>query len=112
MSLHDSPKPGHNVPKYFVDHPRVAWVLLAAVVLSGVFGYWGMPKRKDPEIPVRVAVASVAWSGARADLIESAITRKLESKIAENEHVDKIESTTRTGVSVVRITLTPGARIR
>jgi multidrug efflux pump subunit AcrB len=108
MSLQDSsPKQSWNISRYFVHHPQVAWVLLVTVVLAGVLGYWGMPKRKDPEIPVRVAVAAVAWPGARAELVEQAITRKLEAKIAENEHVDKIESTTRTGVSIVRITLTP-----
>lgn len=95
-----------NLSRYFVQHTHVAWVLLITVVLSGVLGYFGMPKRKDPEIPVRVAVAAVAWPGARAELVEQAITRKLEAKIAENEHVDKIESTSRTGVSIVKVTLT------
>ena len=100
------PKQGWNLSRYFVEHPQVAWVLIITVVLGGVLGYVGMPKRKDPEIPVRVAVAAVAWPGARAELVEQAITRKLEAKIAENERVETVESTSGTGVSIVRITLT------
>jgi multidrug efflux pump subunit AcrB len=97
---------GGNVAHYFVTHPQVGWVLLVVLLFGGIIGYARMPKRKDPEIPVRVAVVAVAWPGARAELVEQAITRRLEAKVAENEHVDKIESTTRTGVSIVKVTLT------
>src|SRR5262249_14014586 len=80
-------------------------VLLVGVLLWGVFAYQTMPKRKDPEIPVRVAVALVVWPGATADKIEDLITRKLETKIAENSKIEKIESNTRSGITVVTITL-------
>jgi len=97
---------GGTIPRYFVLHPQVVWVLLVMLLFAGAIGYTRMPKRKDPEIPVRVAVVAVAWPGARAELVEQAITRRLEEKVAENEHVDKIESTTRTGLSIVKVTLT------
>ena len=48
----------HNVPRFFVEHPQVSWVLLAGVLVWGWFGYHSMPQRKDPDIPVRVAVAA------------------------------------------------------
>lgn len=94
-----------NLPRYFVETRAVSLVLLAGVLLWGVFSYLAMPKRKDPEIPVRVAVALVAWPGASAEKIEDLITRKLETKIAENSKIDKIESNTRSGITVVTITL-------
>src|SRR5262249_24836122 len=94
-----------NLPRYFVETRAVSTVLLVGVLLWGVFSYLSMPKRKDPEIPVRVAVALVAWPGAAADKIEDLITRKLETKIAENSKIEKIESNTRTGITVVTITL-------
>lgn len=109
MSVSERPatKRDFNLARYFVEHRQVAWVLLVTVLLGGVLGYFQMPKRKDPEIPVRVAVAAVVWPGARAELVEEAVTRRLEAKIAENTHVDKIESTTRTGGCVIKLTLTP-----
>lgn len=100
-------KHGWNLSRYFVEHPQVAWVLLVMVLLGGVMGYRQMPKRKDPEIPVRVAAAVVLWPGARAELVEQAVTRRIEAKVAENAHVDKVESTTRTGGAVVKLSLTP-----
>lgn len=94
-----------NLPRYFVENRSVSIVLLVLVMLSGVFSYLAMPKRKDPEIPVRVALAVVAWPGASSEKIEDLVTRKLETKIAESSKIDKIESNTRSGITVVTITL-------
>src|ERR1700745_3594486 len=47
-----------NVPRFFVEHPQISWVLLVGVLVWGWFGYKSMPQRKDPNIPVRVALAS------------------------------------------------------
>src|SRR5882724_4720589 len=94
-----------NLPRYFVETRSVSLVLLVGVLVWGVFSYLAMPKRKDPEVPVRAALALVAWPGASAEKIEDLITRKLETKIAENSKIDKIESNTRSGIAVVTITL-------
>lgn len=94
-----------NLPRYFVENRAVALVLLVLVMFAGVFSYLAMPKRKDPEIPVRVALAVVVWPGANAEKIEDLVTRKLETKISESSKVDKVESSTRSGVTVVTITL-------
>ncbi len=56
----------HNTARFFSENRHVAWVLLVGVVLWGTWGYSRMPKRKDPEIQVRVAVATCAWPGASA----------------------------------------------
>src|SRR5947199_548821 len=95
----------HNTARYFTENPQVAWVLLLATLVAGTFGYLRMPKRKDPLIPVRVAVAVTPWPGAPAEKVEQLVTRKIEEKIASNSEVEKIESTSRNGVSVVQVTL-------
>src|SRR3954453_7780990 len=92
----------HNTARYFTDNRQVAWVLLVATLVAGTFGYLQMPKRKDPLIPVRVAVAITPWPGAPAEKVEQLVTRKIEEKIASNSEVEKIESTSRNGVSVVQ----------
>jgi len=71
----------------------------------GILGYRAMPKRKDPFIKVRSAVAITPWPGASAEKVEEQVTRKIDEKIAQNADIDKVESTSRTGVSVVTVTL-------
>ncbi len=77
----------HNLPRFFVEHPQVSWVLLVGVLVWGWFGYHSMPQRKDPDIPVRVAVAACSWPGATAQQVEQFVTRPIEDAIAENKTV-------------------------
>ena len=100
----------HNTARFFTEQRHISWVLLIGVVLWGVWGYMKMPKRKDPEIPVRMAVAMTPWPGASAEKVEDLITRKLEAKTAENAKVKKIESISRTGLSVVYVELVEGLK--
>lgn len=94
-----------NMARFFVEHRHVSWVLLVAVLAWGVFGYVKMPQRKDPEIPVRVAAVLCPWPGIRAEKVEELVTRVIEQRVAENDKVDRVESVTRTGMSVVTVKL-------
>ena len=77
----------HNAPRFFVEHPQVSWVLLIGVLVWGWFGYHSMPQRKDPDIPVRVAVAVCSWPGATAQQVEQFVTRPIEDAVAENKTI-------------------------
>src|ERR1700729_1101708 len=77
----------HNTARYFVEHRQIAWAALFGVIGWGVFGYFSMPQRKDPEIPVRVAVAACQWPGATAQGVEQLITRPIEETIAQNKTI-------------------------
>src|SRR2546427_5253194 len=77
----------HNAPRFFVEHPQVSWVLLMGVLVWGWFGYHSMPQRKDPAIPVRVAVAFCSWPGATAQQVEQFVTRPIEDAVAENKTI-------------------------
>src|SRR5216683_2141397 len=77
----------HNLPRFFVEHPQVSWVLLIGVLVWGWFGYHSMPQREDPDIPVRVAVAFCPWPGATARQVEQFVTRPIEDAVAENKTI-------------------------
>ena len=77
----------HNTARFFVENRSIAWVLLLAVVLWGVYGYINMPKRKDPDIPMRVAVALTPWPGMSAEKVEQLVTRTVEETIAKNSAI-------------------------
>src|SRR5262245_50122852 len=100
----------HNTARFFTETRHVAWVLLIGTMLWGVFGYLQMPQRKDPDIPIRQALALCPWPGVSAEKIEQLVTRRIEEKVAENVRVEKIESNTRTGITAVYITLVEGTR--
>ncbi|HEX2870721.1 MAG TPA: efflux RND transporter permease subunit [Polyangiaceae bacterium] len=98
-------KKTRNTARFFTENKHISWVLLVFTILWGVFSYMTLPKRKDPEIPVRVAAALLSWPGATAENVEERFTRVVERKLAENSKIERIESTTRSGVAVVTMLL-------
>ena len=94
-----------NTARFFTENRHVAWVALVATIAWGAYAYSRMPKAKDPTIEVRLAVASCTWPGADAQKVEQLVTRKIEQKLAENAHIEKLESISRTGVAIVYVTL-------
>jgi multidrug efflux pump subunit AcrB len=108
-----------NVSRFFVEHPHISWVLLICVLAWGWFGFTNMPQRKDPDIPVRVALASCPWPGATAQQVEQFVTRPIEDAIAQNKTIHRatdadygVRSISLPGVAYVYVQLAEGTDIR
>ena len=94
-----------NTARFFTHNRQIAWVALLATMAWGIFGYMNMPKRKDPDIPVRIALAICPWPGISADKVEQLVTRKIEQAATGNTKVDRVESNTQDNISVVTVRL-------
>ena len=102
----------HNTARFFVEQRQLSIVLLIVVCLWGWYGFEHMPKRKDPKIPVRVAVASTPWPGATAQEVEQLVTRAVEQTVAQNSFLKppspsdfSIRSVSFPGLSLVYVQL-------
>src|SRR5215475_10804554 len=91
----------HNVSRFLVKNRQISWVLFVAVLVWGVWAYQAMPKRKDPDIPVRQVAVVTPWAGQSAERVEQLVTRKIEEKLAQNIRLSEIKSISRAGLSVV-----------
>ncbi len=108
----------HNMARFFTENRHISWVLLFAVLIWGAYSWMNMPKLKDPEIPVLVAVAICPWPGADAEQVEQFITKPMEETIAQNSYLHEpdagnefaILSTTLPGVSIIQIQLSEGLK--
>jgi multidrug efflux pump len=109
-SDHDIIARTHNTARFFTESRHIAWVLLLGTLVWGIFGYWRMPQRKDPDIPIRMALVLVPWPGISAEKIEQLVTKRIEEKIGENSKIEKLESNTRAGLAAVYITLVDGVK--
>lgn len=74
----------HNTARFFVENRQLSLVILVALCLWGWYSFQHMTKRKDPKIPVRVAVAYTQWPGATAQEVEQLVTRQVEQTMAQN----------------------------
>ncbi len=102
----------HNTSRFFVEDRQIAWAALVAVMAWGTWGFFSMPQRKDPDIPVRVGVALCRWPGATAQEVEQLVTRPIEQAIAQNKTIHPatpadygIRSISLPGVSIVYVQL-------
>ena len=103
--------PRYSVARFFVESRQVSWVLLVGVIAWGIWAYAAMPKRKDPDIPVRQVAMVTPWPGQSAERVEQLVTRKIEERVAQNIRVSEITSTSRPGLSVVYAELDENARL-
>lgn len=102
-----------NVARFFTENRSIAWVLLFATLAWGVYGYATMPKAKDPNIPVRIALVKCPWPGVSAEKVEQLVTRPIEESIAESASLHKPEpgsqyaimSLSLPGLALVRVQL-------
>ena len=95
----------HNTARFFTENRHISWMVLVITLFWGVAGFLRMPQRKDPDIPLKVALATVQWPGVEAERVEELVTRRVEEVIAENVNVDVVWSTTRVGVAFVFVEL-------
>src|SRR5262252_5128010 len=51
----------YSIARFFVEDRHVSWVLLVGVIGWGMWAYGAMPKRKDPDIPVRQVAVVTPW---------------------------------------------------
>jgi multidrug efflux pump subunit AcrB len=107
----------HNTARFFVENRILSWAALVACMGWGIYGFISMPQRKDPDIPVRVAVVACQWPGATAQQVEQLITRPIEQVIAQNKTIHApapddfgIQSLSLPGVSFVTLQLAPDVR--
>ena len=94
-----------TVSQFFVYKRPVAWALLVVTVGWGLFSYSEMPQRHDPQIQIRSGVIITPYPGANPVEVEQQVTRKIEKKMTENPAVERVNSISRQGQSVVFVTL-------
>ena len=77
--------------------------MLTLLLLNGLFAYFTLPAKEDPTITIRTAVVSTRYEGMSPERVEQLITRKLEEEIRKIPEVDKIRSTSSTGLSTIHV---------
>ena len=87
------------------NHPRVVWLLLLLIVISGLNSFYTMPRLEDPHMPSRVVRVTTFYPGADAERVEAEITEKLERKMREIPEIKDIHSSSSSGISVITIEL-------
>ena len=94
-----------NLTKFSIEKNRITLSLLAVVILLGISLYQSLSRDSMPPYTVRVATIISEFTGAGPERVEQLVTDKIEKKAQEIPEVKEINSTSRTGISIVTVML-------
>nr|WP_321445872.1 efflux RND transporter permease subunit [uncultured Cohaesibacter sp.] len=93
---------------FFVHHPNAANLLMALLLIGGLFSLARMNSQFFPSFATDTIRVSVSWSGASAEDVEAGILEVIEPKIRFVDGVKNVDSYAREGSGSISLEFKPG----
>ena len=106
---------GFNLSRWALEHIPLTRYLIAALLIGGIISYGKLGQDEDPPFTFRVMVMTAYWPGATSVQMAQQVADKLEQKLQETPHIDKLRSFSKPGESTIIIELkesTPPAEVQ
>ena len=94
-----------NLARFSIDKNRITFMVLATIVLLGITTYSSLSRDSMPPYTVRVASVVSSFPGASPERVEQLVSDKIEKVAQELPELKEVSSTSRTGLSIVMVTL-------
>lgn len=91
----------NNFWTFFINNYRFTYVVIAAIVVFGVFSVVTIPKESSPEVDIPVVIITTILPGASAIDVEELVTNEIESKVQGLADIDSLTSVSSQGFSQV-----------
>jgi len=104
-----------NLSRWAIEHHSFSQFIVVLLMLAGIVSYLNLGQKEDPEFTFRIMVIQTNWPGATAAEVEQQVTDKLEEKLAETPWLDRTESYSKPGESLIFVFLredTPAREVR
>ncbi|MGR8921612.1 MAG: efflux RND transporter permease subunit, partial [Gammaproteobacteria bacterium] len=95
----------HTLFGLFTRNRHLLILTIALILVAGVTAVISLPRIEDPRITTRNATIITPFPGATAARVEAMVSKKIEDRLRELSEIKTIESTSRSGISVVNIEL-------
>jgi multidrug efflux pump subunit AcrB len=92
-----------SITRLAIEKSRVTTVILVVIVLAGLGAYASLPRAMDPGFTIRVAQVMTLFPGASPERVEMLVSEKIEKAVQELPELDFVNSTSKTGVSIVLV---------
>jgi len=89
----------YGLIRLFVRHPNAANLLMAVMLLAGVFSLWRMNTQFFPTVEIPAISISISWPGASAEDVEQNIVEALEPELRFISGLDKLLAFAREGAA-------------
>ncbi|MBX3437959.1 MAG: efflux RND transporter permease subunit [Planctomycetaceae bacterium] len=92
-----------NPGVFSVQNNRVVYVAMAFLLLGGIVAYQEMGRLEDPEFTIKEALIVTPYPGASAEEVSLEVTNPIENACQTLGQVDRVESESTRGRSVVKV---------
>jgi len=87
-----------------VRRPVLASVMSMLIVVAGLAAFFSLPLRELPDVDQPVVSIDTRYPGASAEVVENAVTRLIEERLAGIQGIEDINSNSNDGRSAITIT--------
>jgi HAE1 family hydrophobic/amphiphilic exporter-1 len=94
-----------------INRPLLITVIFTVLILFGLISYKSLNYNLLPKFDAPVISVVTTYRGASAEEIENTVTKKIEDAVSSLEGIDKINSTSQEGASMVIIQLNNGVDV-
>ena len=94
-----------NLTEVALKHRVLVWYFVIVTAIGGILAYFQLGRMEDPQFTIKMMVVYAAWPGATAEEMQNQVTDKLEKKLQDTPGLDRIESETRAGKTVIYVRL-------
>ncbi|WP_193164791.1 efflux RND transporter permease subunit [Microbulbifer hainanensis] len=92
-----------KISDVFIERPVYSWLLMLICLVGGLWGLSDIGRLEDPAFTIKEARVFTAYPGASARQVEEEVTEKLEVAIQQMGQLKRISSTSRPGMSEIRV---------
>lgn len=94
-----------NLTQFAIERNRITFTLLAVIIIMGLVMYQSLSRDSMPPYTVRVATVVSEFPGASPERVEQLVSDKIEKLAQELPELKEVASTSRSGISIVSVTL-------
>ncbi|MDF1551837.1 MAG: efflux RND transporter permease subunit [Deferrisomatales bacterium] len=95
------------ITQFSIRHFMAVLVMCLGIVLLGSAAYVTMPRENFPDVKVPVVTVTTVYEGANPTDVEISVTVPLETELDGVEGLEKLNSTSAEGLSVIKIEFDP-----
>lgn len=94
-----------NLSTWAIGQKPLIFFLMLMTLLGGALSYTKLSRNEDPAFTIKTMIVAARWPGATIDDTTKLLTDRLEKKLEETPYLDRIDSYTRAGETVIMVYL-------
>lgn len=94
-----------NLSAFAVRERAITLFFIIAIMVAGGYAFLHLGRAEDPKFTVKVLTVSAVWPGATAKEMQEQVGDRLEKRLQELEHYDRVETAAYPGTLVMKLYL-------